>query len=294
MHSQQPPGVVQNWSALQCSEKNTEQCGYDHAPVTRGRMRAQYPLPHGPPSASVTPFLPLLPSALPPVHMKPLWVLLALAAPCSAQFRRAADLWLPMPNGLLYHSDCIHQYDTDFHVEADTGRVVFADGHSVLHTACSHRPRPAPVNDAAAMRAGYTGPDLNRDAALAADASRGINADPDRATPGLGRYYSGWSLYAGHTHPAAIGALSSVWRVPAKPKSAGPAPPLVASSVYIFNGLEDGTGHGGNATLVLQPVLQYGCVPSSCGFDGSGGPPCGVHPWLNRVSTSPGFNLPVA
>ena len=25
----------------------TEQCGYDHAPVTRGRMRAQFPLPHG-------------------------------------------------------------------------------------------------------------------------------------------------------------------------------------------------------------------------------------------------------
>ena len=47
-HSQQPPGVVQNWSALQCSKKNTEQCGYDHAPVTRGRMRAQFPLPHGP------------------------------------------------------------------------------------------------------------------------------------------------------------------------------------------------------------------------------------------------------
>ena len=23
-------------------------CGYDHAPVTRGRMRIQYPLPHGP------------------------------------------------------------------------------------------------------------------------------------------------------------------------------------------------------------------------------------------------------
>ena len=47
-HSQQPPGVVQNWSSLQCSENNTEQCGYDHAPLTRGRMRAQYPLPHGP------------------------------------------------------------------------------------------------------------------------------------------------------------------------------------------------------------------------------------------------------
>ena len=48
MHSQQPPGVVQNWSTLQCSKHDTEQCGYDHAPVTRGRMRTQFPLPHGP------------------------------------------------------------------------------------------------------------------------------------------------------------------------------------------------------------------------------------------------------
>ena len=48
MHSQQSPGVVQNWSTLQCSKQNTEQCGYDHAPVTRGCMRAQFPLPHGP------------------------------------------------------------------------------------------------------------------------------------------------------------------------------------------------------------------------------------------------------
>ena len=48
MHSQQPPGVVQNWSTMQCSKHNTEQCGYDHAPVTRGRMRTQFPLPHGP------------------------------------------------------------------------------------------------------------------------------------------------------------------------------------------------------------------------------------------------------
>ena len=47
MHSQQPPDVVQNWSTLQCSKQNTEQCGYAHAPVTRGRMRAQFPLPHG-------------------------------------------------------------------------------------------------------------------------------------------------------------------------------------------------------------------------------------------------------
>ena len=39
MHSQQPPGVVQNWSTLQCSKHDIERCGYDHAPVTRGRMR---------------------------------------------------------------------------------------------------------------------------------------------------------------------------------------------------------------------------------------------------------------
>ena len=49
MQSEQLPGVVQNWSTLQCSKQNTEQCGYDHAPLTRGRMRAQFPLPHGPP-----------------------------------------------------------------------------------------------------------------------------------------------------------------------------------------------------------------------------------------------------
>ena len=55
MHSQQPPGVVQNRSTLQCSKQNNEQCGYDHAPVTRGRMRAQFPLPHGPLSGAFQP-----------------------------------------------------------------------------------------------------------------------------------------------------------------------------------------------------------------------------------------------
>ena len=49
MHIQQPPGVVQYWSTLQCSKHDIEQCGYDHAPVTRGRMLTQFPLPHGPP-----------------------------------------------------------------------------------------------------------------------------------------------------------------------------------------------------------------------------------------------------
>ena len=63
MHSQQPPGVVQIWSTLQCSMQNNEQCGYDHAPVTRGRMRAQFPLPHGP--------QPTLPEPPPPPPQAP-------------------------------------------------------------------------------------------------------------------------------------------------------------------------------------------------------------------------------
>ena len=43
-----PPGAT-----LQCSKHDIEQCGYDHAPVTRGRMRTQFPLPHGPPVLSL-------------------------------------------------------------------------------------------------------------------------------------------------------------------------------------------------------------------------------------------------
>ena len=41
---------------LHCSaaRKSTELCGDDHAPVTRGRMRAQYPLPHGPTAERAT------------------------------------------------------------------------------------------------------------------------------------------------------------------------------------------------------------------------------------------------
>ena len=45
MDSPPPPSFNMRCSA---ARKNTELCGDDHAPVTRGRMRAQYPLPHGP------------------------------------------------------------------------------------------------------------------------------------------------------------------------------------------------------------------------------------------------------
>jgi hypothetical protein len=126
-----------------------------------------------------------------------------------------------MPDGQLYHIDCIHQYPEDFHVERMPGKhteVIFGNGSSVSHTPCPHKPR------AIAAKSGY---------------------------------YSDWSVYAQSAHPS-IGNMYSEWSVPGVPKSHGPAPPLVASAVYFFNGLEDGGGHHGNATLILQPVLQYG------------------------------------
>ena len=46
----QGPGLVRN-TPPPC---RTELCGYDHAPVTRGRMRAQFPLPHATPLAEAT------------------------------------------------------------------------------------------------------------------------------------------------------------------------------------------------------------------------------------------------
>ena len=71
------------------------------------------------------------------------------------------------------------------------------------------------------------------------------------------------------------------------PESKGPAG---LSSTYIFNGLEDGGGHHGSATLILQPVLQYGksgCLVNPALWhswhlgaylvDGSGRAHCGPH-----------------
>jgi hypothetical protein len=49
--------------------------------------------------------------------------------------------------------------------------------------------------------------------------------------------------------------MSSKWTVPPNPTKWGPAG---LSSVYIFNGLEDGGGVHGAASLILQPVVQFG------------------------------------
>ncbi|GMI12133.1 hypothetical protein TrRE_jg2266, partial [Triparma retinervis] len=50
-------------------------------------------------------------------------------------------------------------------------------------------------------------------------------------------YYSDWSVYAQSVSSSGITYMSSTWAVPSKPANHGPAS---QSSVYIFNGLEDG------------------------------------------------------
>ena len=45
--------VLQSPPPPRAARQNTEPSGDDHAPVTRGRMRAQYPLPHGPRGGTV-------------------------------------------------------------------------------------------------------------------------------------------------------------------------------------------------------------------------------------------------
>mmetsp|Transcript_38841 Transcript_38841/g.101589 ORF Transcript_38841/g.101589 Transcript_38841/m.101589 type:complete len:276 (-) Transcript_38841:237-1064(-) len=67
-------------------------------------------------------------------------------------------------------------------------------------------------------------------------------------------YYSSWIVDTVSLHPS-IGMMATNWTVPTAPESRGPVPGM--SSVYLFNGLEDGTNHH-DSTFILQPVLSYG------------------------------------
>jgi len=82
-------------------------------------------------------------------------------------------------------------------------------------------------------------------------------------------YYSDWVVYAQYTASNGVQSLSSTWQVPPAPTSHGPAG---LSSVYLFNGLEDSGGQRGTASMILQPVLQYG--KSGCILD-----PLQWHEW---------------
>lgn len=95
------------------------------------------------------------------------------------------------------------------------------------------------------------------------------HARSEAETPGLElfSYYSGWVAYAGHVTTEEVDHFTSSWDVP-------PAPsfnPL--TTLFFFNGLED-KPH--DASLILQPVLQYG-------FSGCGG---GAHWTLTSFMVS--------
>ena len=155
--------------------------------------------------AAVAPVTRRLPHAM--MH-RSITLSLALLTVGAAAAPLPDDDYLPMPNGQWIHRECIHQYDDVFHVAFDessrVSTVQFADDETpaVEHAPCPHAPR------------------ANSNASAS--------------------YYSGWAAYAQTTHSAGFGAMNNTWTVPTKPTSRGPAPPLISSSVYFFNGLEVG------------------------------------------------------
>ena len=177
------------------------------------------------------------------------------------------DDYLTMPDGFMYHKSCVHHHIEHFEVERlPEGRGTHVVGGD------SFGPCP-----------------FDRVPAKAVLASTG----PENL-----KYYSDWSVYAQTAGPK-YNFMTSTWQVPPAPKSRGP---LGLSSVYLFNGLEDGGGVHGKASLILQPVLLFGksgCVlnPADWGqwnlqsylVDGNGRAHCGkrikVHPGQTVIGT---------
>jgi hypothetical protein len=153
---------------------------------------------------------------------------------CSQVRAYETDDYVMMPNGVGVHRECVHFHDIPFHVDhlGDQGEVVLEDGKSPHH----NRPCPHPL-------------------------LRKEGLEKNQRVNGADSYYSGWVVYAealankvGSDDGESYSGMNSTWKVPPAPKSKGP---LGLSSIYIFNGLEDGGGHH-NASLILQPVLSYG------------------------------------
>ena len=151
------------------------------------------------------------------------WGTATAAAGTKMKFNESEDdEWLSMPGGFEIHASCVHRHDGDFTVESgENGETVLTSerGEMTRYAPCAYAPRRKRVENVG--------------------------------------YYSDWSVYAQSTISDAVrfGSFSAEWTVPQTPKSRGP---LGLSSVYFFPGLEDGGGHHGNASLILQPVLQYG------------------------------------
>ena len=141
--------------------------------------------------------------------------------------------YVQMHDNYYYHMSCVHIYDSKFSVESLEGgyeRVVQSNGQTLTNGPC-----PYPRIHASKIK------------------FDNVDKDPRGSTNGskqLG-YYSDWVAYAKTTTGSknVFTFFNSTWKVPPTPSSRGP---LGLSSIYLFNGLEDGAGHAGNASLILQ------------------------------------------
>ena len=126
---------------------------------------------------------------------------------------RANEEWLQMPNGLYYHSSCIHHHNEPFHLERveNGSKITSQDGVVTELPPCPY-------------------------------STRGGDESNKLIRPSS--YYSDWSVYAQYATPTntELTFMTSQWNVPPAPQSHGP---FGLSSVYLFNGLEDGGGHHG-------------------------------------------------
>jgi len=145
-----------------------------------------------------------------------------------------------MPDGREYPLECVHWLGEGDRVESLPGRL----GDVIVDVATGERRHVGNCEASGGRR------DRRE---LVVDAG-------DRL--GLASYYSSWIVDAVSTHTS-FGGMTSNWTVPRAPKSRGPVPGM--SSVYLFNGLEDGGGVPGASTMILQPVLSHG--KSGCVLD---------------------------
>jgi len=153
---------------------------------------------------------------------------------------QADDDWLPMPNGMFHHISCIYQWEDHFSLATHPSGIQTVTTATAEHKIepCAFKPRSQ--EQMTAQSAHTLPPDL-------------VNVSAP--SPPLS-YYSDWSVYAQTVAEGSnFSSMSSSWVVPPAPHSRGP---LGLSSIYLFNGLEDGGGVHGAASLILQPVLQLG------------------------------------
>eukprot|EP00933_Yihiella_yeosuensis_P039012 TRINITY_DN3295_c0_g3_i3.p1 TRINITY_DN3295_c0_g3~~TRINITY_DN3295_c0_g3_i3.p1 ORF type:complete len:300 (+),score=60.13 TRINITY_DN3295_c0_g3_i3:69-968(+) len=129
-----------------------------------------------------------------------------------------------MPDGRDYIEECIH------HLEEGDQVISSASGGDIIVSGSTGERRELPPCPTGQQRS-------SAPAVVAA------------------RYFSSWVVDTVAVHEG-ITSMVSNWTVPKEPTSRGPLPGI--SSAYLFNGLEDGGGVHGKASMILQPVLSFG------------------------------------